>query len=123
MSRQVKLDVKVKFDKALIKSAVKGASEAGTHAALDHLATVSKNQVPIDTGALKASCAVQVGAGGTSGAVSYDTPYAIIQHEATGYSHPKGGKSKYLEDPANDGSVQAQMRELMAREFRSKLGG
>lgn len=120
MSRY-KLQVDVKLDKALIKAVTKMATEAGTHAALDHLATVSQKQVPIDTGALKASCSVRVGAGGASGVVSYDTPYAIIQHEKTGYSHPGGGKAKYLEDPANDGGVQGQMRDLIAAEFSRRM--
>ena len=33
--------------------------------------------------------------------VSFDTPYAIKQHEELGYNHPKGGKAKYLEDAFN----------------------
>ena len=33
--------------------------------------------------------------------ISFNTPYARVQHEEIGYNHPTGGKAKYLEDPAN----------------------
>lgn len=32
-------------------------------------------------------------------AVSYDTPYAVKQHEALGFHHPRGETAKYLERP------------------------
>lgn len=40
---------------------------------------------------------------GTENAVyiSFNTPYAIRQHEELDYDHPRGGKAKYLEDPFN----------------------
>jgi hypothetical protein len=32
------------------------------------------------------------------GEASFNTPYALAQHERLDYYHPKGGKAKYLED-------------------------
>ena len=118
--RQMKL--RVSLDKALVKSVTKKGTKKGTWSALDHLAAVSKEQVPLDQGPLKNSCYVDVADDGSSGTVSYDTPYAIVQHENTQYQHQRGRKAKYLEDPANDAQVQNEMRELIARSYRDEMG-
>ena len=106
---------KVKLNKALINNTVKSGSKKATWMALDHLASVSKQQVPLDQGPLKNSCYVDVNEDGSQGTVSYDTPYAVVQHENVWYSHQRGRKAKYLEDPVNDRTVQAEMSELARR--------
>lgn len=116
-----KIKVTVNLNKALIKSVTKECSKKGTWSALDHLAAVSKQQVPLDQGPLKNSCYVDVSDDGTSGTVSYDTPYAVRQHEETGYQHQQGRKAKYLEDPAYDSGVQNEMRTLMKRCFEERM--
>lgn len=85
----------------------------------------SQQQVPVDTGVLKASGAVlgpimsyngvevQVGYGGAAKA------YARRQHEETGWRH-RVGKAKYLEDPfmarVQSGlTLQAIQREIFRR--------
>lgn len=35
------------------------------------------------------------------GIIGFTEPYALRQHEELEYQHPKGGKSKYLEDAVN----------------------
>ncbi len=103
--------VKIKFnlDKALIQNVTKRSRKKGTWAACDHLLTVSKQQVPLDQGPLKNSGAVDVADDGSQGTVSYDTPYAVRQHEELSYRHQRGRKAKYLEDPCNDTTVHAGM--------------
>ncbi|NLI05378.1 MAG: hypothetical protein GX483_08990 [Actinomycetaceae bacterium] len=96
-------------------------SRKATWSACDHLAAISKQQVPLDTGALKDSCAVSVNADGTQAVVSYDTPYAVRQHEYTGYRHQRGRKAKYLEDPCNDTSVQNEMIEITKRIYKEGM--
>ena len=120
MSRGFKIDVRL--DKALIKNVTKQCTKKGTWSALDHLAAVSKEQVPLDQGPLKNSCYVDVADDGSSGTVSYDTPYAIIQHENTQFQHQRGRKAKYLEDPANDATVQKEMQQLIKRAFEEQMG-
>lgn len=117
-----KMKIRVSLDKAKIRSVVQQCTKKGTWSALDHLAAISKQQVPLDQGPLKNSCYVDVADDGSSGTVSYDTPYAIRQHEEMGYSHQRGRKAKYLEDPANDSGVQHEMRELIARAYREEMG-
>ncbi|MBR3795964.1 MAG: hypothetical protein IKK34_08050 [Clostridia bacterium] len=115
--------VKIKLDKALIERSVQMGGQKGVFDALDHLKSVSQDQVPLDQGPLKASASVDVSADGTSGTVSYDTPYAVVQHENTWYSHQRGRKAKYLEDPVNDPSVQNEMVQLLGGGLKSELGG
>lgn len=120
MSKGFKIDVRL--DKAKIKRITQQCTKKGTWSALDHLAAVSKEQVPLDQGPLKNSCYVDVADDGSSGTVSYDTPYAIVQHENTQFQHQRGRKAKYLEDPANDAGVQGEMRELIKRAFEEQMG-
>lgn len=113
--------VDVRLDKAKIQKITKECSKKGTWTALDRLAAASKEQVPLDQGPLKNSCYVDVADDGSSGTVSYDTPYAVVQHENMEYQHQRGRKAKYLEDPANDKTVLAEMRTLMARCYEERM--
>lgn len=114
------------------KEAVKIAEEAGLKAlrtGAEAILTEAIDEAPIESGTLRRSGTVAVGklpdgaqvyaaasAGtGMEGAfpnkigkekavyISFNTPYAHRQHEELGYSHPRGGKAKYLEDPVNRG--------------------
>ena len=113
--------VKLKLDKALIKQVTKNGCKRGTWMALDHLASVSKDQVPLDQGPLKNSCVVDVNEDGSQGTVSYDTPYAVVQHENMQYNHQRGRKAKYLEDPAFDRDVQKEMAQLAQQGFSMEM--
>ena len=113
-----------------IKEAVKIAEEAGLKAlrtGAEAILTEAIDETPIDTGTLRRSGTVTVGAlpdgaqvyeAAESGSdmkdafpgpegkekavyISFNTPYARRQHEELGYQHPRGGKAKYLEDPFN----------------------
>jgi hypothetical protein len=72
------------------------ASE-GLRRALEHVLSESRKQVPLDEGTLERSSRVDVD--GLEGAVSYDTVYAVRQHEELTWRHLPGRKAKYLEDP------------------------
>ena len=120
MSKGMKITVRL--DKAKINSVIKQGGKKATWSALDHLAAVSKEQVPLDQGPLKNSCYVDVADDGSSGTVSYDTPYVIVQHENMQFQHQRGRKAKYLEDPANDSGVQSEMLTLMQRAYEEQIG-
>lgn len=111
----------LRLDKQVLVGAIKRGGKKATWSVLDHLASVSKEQVPLDTGALKNSCTVSVNDDGSEGTVSYDTPYAVEQHENLVYHHQRGRKAKYLEDPVNDRTVQSEMAEIAKREFGTEL--
>lgn len=70
---------------------------------------MSQAQVPVDTGALKASGGLDAPVpGGTdiAGSIYYTARYAFFVHEDLHANHPRGGKAKFVEDPmrsaAND---------------------
>ena len=60
----------------------------------------SQKLVPVDTGTLKRSG--HISTEGTTTTISYNTPYALKQHEDPTLNHPKGGEAKYLERPFNE---------------------
>lgn len=96
------------------------AASEGLRRALEHTLQVSRTQVPLEEGTLERSGRVDVD--GLEGSISYDTPYAVIQHEALDFHHPvPGRKAKYLEDPMN--SEQRKMLNLMAVSLRRWLRG
>lgn len=113
-----------------IKEAVKIAEEAGLKAlrtGAEAILTEAIDETPIDTGTLRRSGTVTVGAlpdgaqvyeAAESGTemkdafpnkigkekavyISFNTPYARRMHEDLGYTPKRGGGPKYLETPFN----------------------
>ena len=121
MSKVKLKSITLKLDRELIQAVVQRGGKKATWSALDFLASTSKHQVPLDTGTLMNSCAVDVNDDGSEGTVSYDTPYAVEQHENRKYNHQRGRKAKYLEDPCNDSGVQSKMMEIAKRAFEGEI--
>lgn len=113
-----------------IKEAVKIAEEAGLKAlrtGAEAILTEAIDEAPVDTGTLRRSGTVTVGAlpdgaqvyeAAESGSdmkdafpgqegkekavyISFNTPYARRMHEDLGYTPKRGGGPKYLETPFN----------------------
>lgn len=59
----------------------------------------SGREVPIEEGTLSRSGSVSVDRGQGVVQISYDTPYAVVQHEDESLRHDAGRKAKFLEDP------------------------
>lgn len=88
------------------KNPIKGIRAAqlkGADRAAEYLLGESRAIVPIEEATLERSGAASSvqDANGTTFAVSYDTPYAVIQHEALDFQHDAGRKAKYLESTFN----------------------
>ncbi|MDU0864420.1 HK97 gp10 family phage protein [Actinomyces urogenitalis] len=83
------------------------------------LRAAAVEQTPVDEGTLRRSASVSIDK--DVAAVSYNTPYAVRQHEELGYHHPKGGKAKYLEDALHENSD--QIRAVIAEHIRRAGGG
>jgi len=86
------------------------AASAGLQKALEHTLGVSQNQVPLEESILQKTGKVSVV--GLEGVITYDTKYAVRQHEELTWKHAPGRKAKYLEDPMN--SERDAMLRLMA---------
>ncbi|MFI1677062.1 hypothetical protein [Streptomyces sp. NPDC020607] len=94
------------------------ASE-GLQRALEHGLGVSNARVPLEEGTLERSGRVDVD--GLNGAISYDTVYAVRQHEELTWKHLPGRQAKYLESAMND--EREVMLQLMAVTLRHWLRG
>ncbi|WP_425829296.1 minor capsid protein [Streptomyces fractus] len=105
---------------AALRGTREGAAR-GLRLAAEHVLGVSRAQVPIREGTLERSGTASVDEVDLTAAVSYDTPYAVRQHEETTYRHDAGRKAKYLEDPLNEQA--GTVAELIAAEVRRSLRG
>lgn len=81
---------------APIVEAMEQAAENGVRDSTEHLLTEANKSVPHDEGTLERSGSAS--SEGTKGAVSYDTPYAVRQHEDMSLHHHGKGQSKWLEN-------------------------
>lgn len=79
-----------------VAAAIEGHATVGIQQAGDELLRLAQNVVPYDQGDLSRSGLVTVS--GTQGVVSFDTPYAVIQHERSDFRHDIG-QALYLRSP------------------------
>jgi hypothetical protein len=86
--------IKVTIDSSVLKRIEKAAGDAVQDLA-EHGLEESNRLVPIETGTLARTG--QVSRQGLTATVSYDTPYAAVQHEDTQLAHAEGRQAKYLE--------------------------
>lgn len=105
----------------VLKKIRKAASD-GLYEAANDLLKDSGEQVPFEVGTpgLFSSGEVDCPEGSLKATVSYDTPYAVPQHENRIFRHPNGRKAKYLEDPANANG--ARYMEHVAKRIREAHG-
>ncbi|UCR89249.1 hypothetical protein [Mycetocola spongiae] len=96
------------------------AGVGGVNKAAERLKAVSVPRAPKLDGVLRASAQVTPAtAGDPTAVVSYDTPYAVKQHEELGYRHPGGGGAKYLEAPLHEHATELQA--IIAKEIGGAL--
>ena len=97
------------------RAAVKGLEDAA-----EHVLGVSNQRVPIEEATLERSGRASVDASTLQAAVSYDTPYAVVQHEDMTLQHDPGRSAKFLETALNQeaGAVQQIIADRIRRETR-----
>ncbi len=94
---------------------IHGAAARGLYIAAEHGLEESNRVVPIEEGTLQRSGATSVDAVQLAAQISYDTPYAVRQHQDVTLRHDSGRKAKFLEDTMK-GRADA-MYALVAREI------
>lgn len=99
------------------RAGIVGAGK-GLDLASEHLLGEAVDQSPIEEGTLGRS-------GKTSrqdlkAAVSFDTPYAVVQHEDMTFAHDPGRNAKYLERPMN--SERTVLGKIIATSVRREIG-
>mgnify|MGYP007020372115 CR=1 FL=1 len=98
---------------------LRDGSRRGLALGLEHILGEAMRLVPNEEGTLERSGRVSVDDGALTGAVSFDTIYAVRQHEELGWRHSDGRQAKYLEQPlTSEASVVA---DLVAAEVRRAL--
>ncbi len=97
------------------------AAFKGLEVAAEHLLQVSSFLAPLEEGTLSRSGEASGDRSQMTTAVSYDTPYAVIQHENLTFRHDEGKQAKYLEEPMH--TEKDTIAELVAQPVRDLLGG
>jgi hypothetical protein len=113
------MTVSTKWYGAKVKAEERVGAARGLLLAAEHILEESKRIVPLLEGTLERSGVASVDAGALRAAVSYDTPYAVYQHEGLDFAHPNGRQAKYLEQPLN--SERGVVQDLIAREIKAAL--
>lgn len=85
-----------------VPEAVRDQAGEGLRRAAEYLLEVANRTVPHEEGTLEGSGTTSVDRTNLRAAVSYDTKYAIRQHEATHYRHDPGRRAKWLEKAARE---------------------
>ena len=91
----------------------------GLYLAAENVLEMATRIVPLNEGTLERSGVASVDEALLKAAVSYDTPYAVRQHEELDYQHQRGRQAKYLETPFNESTETTRM--LIAREIKASL--
>lgn len=92
---------------------VRRASARGLQFAGEHVLEESRRLIPIEEGILSDSG--HVDSDDSQAAISFDTPYAVRQHEDLTLAHDPGRQAKYLETPLTD--EQQVVQRLIASEL------
>lgn len=100
------------------KKRVREASVRGLALASEHILGESNNQIPNEEGTLERSGSTSVDKPKLKAAVSYDTPYAVKQHEVP-MNHDSGRTHKYLENAFNSEAETAA--KIIAKEIAKEL--
>jgi hypothetical protein len=117
------------FDAGPARDLARRVAMQALHDGAEAILTESLKEVPLATGALARSGTVTDVPKETAVYISYNTPYALRQHEDLTLRHPDprnpistpGRKAKYLEDPFN--RLKAKVMNLVRLRVKKALKG
>ncbi|MFC9934581.1 hypothetical protein [Glutamicibacter sp. NPDC127525] len=96
-----------------------GALEKGLVLGAEHVLGESNKRVPHEEGILEDAGSVSYESGKLRAAISYNTPYAAVQHEDMSLRHDNGREAKYLENALN--AEKDTVGEIIAKATRGEL--
>jgi hypothetical protein len=111
--------VEFKWHGEEVKRRERAGRNKGLHLAVEHLLGASLPLVPQLDSILEDSGTTSVDEAKGQGAVSFDTPYAVVQHERLDFHHPRKGQAKYLEQPYE--AEKPTMLAIIAAQIRRSL--
>lgn len=92
---------RLRFNGDLAARQMREGASRGLLLAAEHVLQQSQELVPLDESPLMQSGTASVDPPSLAAAISYDTPYAVKQHEDLSLRHAPGRTGKYLERPLN----------------------
>lgn len=95
------------------------AAARGLAIGAEHILGEARRKVPIEEATLERSGATSLDSQNLKAAVSFDTPYAVYQHEVLDLKHDAGREAKYLENAMN--AETPVVREIIAASIRGEL--
>lgn len=110
---------RLRFDGTAAARQMREGAARGLLLAAEHVLQVANEVVPLDESELQRSGVASVDESSLTGMVSYDTPYAVRQHEELTWRHAPGRTAKYLENSLNTAGpevaaiIAAQVRRAM----------
>ena len=104
----------------LVDQRVREAAAQGLWEAAEHLLEYANRTVPIDEGMLQDSGQASIDRSQLKAVVSYDTPYAVRQHEELTYQHAPGRRAKWLELSLEE--RREALQQYIANRIRQGLG-
>jgi hypothetical protein len=102
----IEVTTKLTLDTDEVMKALHDGTLDGLRLAGEHILQLSRQRVPLEEGTLERS-GVVTDDGAAAVAISYDTPYAVPQHERMDYRHAAGRTAKYLELAVAEGKADA----------------
>ncbi|MFE4057402.1 hypothetical protein ACFXP3_14080 [Streptomyces sp. NPDC059096] len=106
---------------AAVLRGTRAGAVRGLRAGAEHVLERSRRRVPIEEGTLERSGTASVDEEALTAGVSYDTPYAVRQHENLNYRHDNGRSAKFLEGPVTEEA--GTVAEIIAAQLRRSLRG
>ncbi|MEU8721511.1 hypothetical protein [Streptomyces antimycoticus] len=113
--------MRLRWNGAAVLRGTRAGAIRGLRIGAEHVLTESRKRVPIEEATLERSGVATVDESSLTAAVSYDTPYAVRQHEELNYRHDAGRTAKYLEGPLTEQA--ATVAAIIAAELRRSLRG
>lgn len=101
-----------------VRQKILDGANRGLDMGAEHILSESNVHVPIEEDTLERSG--KTSADGLRRAISYDTPYAVVQHEDLSLEHDAGRTAKYLENAMN--SESGTVGKIIAGQIRAELG-
>lgn len=110
---------RLRFDGAAATREIRAGAARGLYLAAEFVLGESTAVVPLDEAALQNSGTASVDEASLTAMVSYDTPYAVIQHERLDFRHAPGRQAKYLEQPLN--ACRGPVAQIIAAQIRRAM--
>lgn len=108
------------IDLRKVLAPVRDGGNKGLRLAGEHVLGVSDDRIPIEEGTLSRSGRVSTDESALRSAVSYDTAYAVIQHEDMSLRHDPGRGAKFLENALN--GSRGVVAQILTTSIRRELG-